>query len=444
LGTVLAVTVGPAIACPPPINTLHERECADGYVALSNPAPGVKEAYDDGLIGPMACSGVPMQRLGHEKCEDGMAGMFPCDNVNLASFIPLSEMGSTWSSDIWGWTDQKTGHEYALIGLGDGTGFIDITKPRHPNYLGKLPTHTISSTWRDLEVVGDHVFIVSEASGHGMQVFDLTRLRHVKKPQTFTEDAHLGGFGQAHTITADPLTNTVFVNGARTGVTICQNGGGGPIMVDVSKPEKPALAGCNGQDGYTHDMQCTVYHGPDAPYQGREICLGSNEDTLTITDVTDRDNPKQISKTSYPTASYVHQGWLTPDHKYFLSDDELDEAQSEVSSTTTYMWDMRDLDHPKVMGEFEHGTQSIDHQLFITGKIATESNYMSGVRFIGTSKLAKGKLAKKGFFDVYPAEDGVDFAGTWANFPFFDSGTVVASGMEEGLFVLRPTGKARG
>jgi choice-of-anchor B domain-containing protein len=150
----------------------------------------------------------------------------------------------------------------------------------------------------------------------------------------------------------------------------------------------------------------------------------------------------QLSRTSYATASYVHQGWLTPNHKYFLSNDELDEADGEVSSTTTYMWDVRDLDHPVPMGGFNHGTQSIDHQLFIKGDIATESNYMSGVRVLGTDKLARGKLSKKGFFDLYPVQDGVDFAGTWANYPFFDSGIVVATGMEEGLFILRPTGKA--
>jgi choice-of-anchor B domain-containing protein len=321
---------------------------------------------------------------------------------------------------------------------------VDITKPRHPVYLGKLPTHSFSSTWRDLEVVDNHVYIVSEATAHGMQVFDLTRLRGVTEPQNWTEDAWLGGFGQAHTITADPVAEVVHINGATQGVTICPGGNGGPIMVDVSNREAPTLAGCNMQDGYTHDMQCVIYHGPDTAYSGREICLGSNEDTLTITDVTNKGNPDQLSRTGYATAAYVHQGWFTENHKYFLSNDELDEAGGEVTSTTTYMWDLRDLDNPVMMGGFKHGTQSIDHQLFIKGDIATESNYMSGVRFLGTKKIAQGTLKKLGFFDLYPVQDGVDFAGTWANYPFFDSGTVIATGMEEGLFILRPTGKARG
>lgn len=452
--TALVAAGAPAIASPSPgaagteaaasapaAAPQHDRVCADGRSDDARLQHGGDATYYDDVLEDPSCAGVPMERIGFKKCTDGEAAMFPCEHVNLGTFIPLSEMQATWANDIWGWTDRKSGKEYALIGLGNGTGFINVTKPRHPQYLGKLPTHTTSSTWRDIEVVNNHAFVVSEADGHGMQVFDLTRLRGVKDPKTFTEDAWLGGFGQAHTLTANDDTNFVYVNGSTQGVTACDNGGGGPIMIDVSNPTKPDVAGCVAMDGYTHDMQCVSYHGPDADHDGREICLGSNEDTLTITDVTNKDNPQQLSRTSYNTASYVHQGWLTPNQRYFLSNDELDEAYGRVPSTTTYMWDLSDLDSPVVMGGFKHGTQAIDHQLFIRDGFAFESNYMSGVRILGTKKLSEGDMQKRGFFDVYPAADAIDFAGTWANYPFFKSGTVVATGMEEGLFVLRPTGK---
>ena len=99
-------------------------------------------------------------------------------------------------NDIWGWTDPLDGKEYALLGRTTGTAFIDITDPNNPVYLGNLPTHTVSSLWRDIKVYTDHAFIVSEASGHGMQVFDLTQLRNVPNPPvTFTADAHYSGFG---------------------------------------------------------------------------------------------------------------------------------------------------------------------------------------------------------------------------------------------------------
>src|SRR5690606_11458023 len=104
-------------------------------------------------------------------------------------------------NDSWGWTDPDTGKEYAVVGLDNGTAFIDISDPVNAVYLGKLPTETEASLWRDIKVYNSHAFIVSEATDHGMQVFDLTRLRNVSNPpQTFDTDGFYGGFGNAHNI----------------------------------------------------------------------------------------------------------------------------------------------------------------------------------------------------------------------------------------------------
>ena len=63
------------------------------------------------------------------------------------------------------------------MGLDDGTAFVDISEAMDPILLGKLPTTTETSDWRDIKVYKNHAYIVSEAAGHGIQVFDLTRLR---------------------------------------------------------------------------------------------------------------------------------------------------------------------------------------------------------------------------------------------------------------------------
>lgn len=55
---------------------------------------------------------------------------------------------------------------------------------------------------------------------------------------------------------------------------------GGLFMLDVSNPAKPVSPGCVNQDGYVHDAQCVVYNGPDAQYQGKDICFNYNEDTV--------------------------------------------------------------------------------------------------------------------------------------------------------------------
>ena len=138
---------------------------------------------------------------GHAKfTSNGVSYEFECDGYDLMSYISLNEMNADSGNDCWGWTDSQTGKEYALMGLDNGTAIVDISIPTAPKYLGKIPTSTQSSSWRDLKVYNDHVFIVSEASDHGMQVFDLRRLRGISNKQIFNPDYVYQGYGQAHNL----------------------------------------------------------------------------------------------------------------------------------------------------------------------------------------------------------------------------------------------------
>jgi choice-of-anchor B domain-containing protein len=402
-----------------------------------------KEAGFDQVAEEVSPGGVPQERMTDIRCEDGMAGIFPCHKIDLASFVPLSEMDSIWSNDVWGWTDPQTGHEYALVSKFEGTAFVDITDPSDPRYLGTLPTEvpgSFGNIWGDLKVHDNHAYIVTESGGHGMQVFDLTRLRGVTTEQEWTADNHVDGFGQAHNIAINEASATAYVVGAWDGVTEpgCEDVHGGPIAYDLSDPANPTLAGCYGGDGYTHDIQCVDYAGPDADYAGREICVASNEDTVTVLDTTDKSDVQMLARAPYDTSAYTHQGWFTEDHAYFLLGDEIDELAGTVESTTTYVWDLTDLDNPVLQGADANGNGSIDHNIFIKDGLAYQSNYTSGLRVNDTYRVDQGRLTERGFFDVYPADDRTGFAGTWGNYPYFESGTVVVTGIEEGLFVLKP------
>jgi len=365
-------------------------------------------------------------------CQGGMAGEYPCQNVDLMAQMPLNAIGGGSGNDIWGWTDPQTSREYALVGRTSGTSFVDVTNPAVPVYLGNLPTATVNSSWRDIEVFNNHAYIVSEASGHGLQVFNLTRLRNVTAPPvTFTADARNTSFGSAHTVTIDPESGFAYVNGSNT----CS---GGPRIFNLATPANPTFAACLSGDGYTHDAQAVVYHGPDTRYQGRQILLASNEDTLTLWDVTSKTSPVQLSRTGYSGRGYTHQGWLTENHQYFLLNDELDE-QNFGHNTRTRVFSMANLTSVALLGFYSGPTPAIDHQLFIKGRFVYESNYTAGLRIIDTTNVANpSTMTQAGFFDVHPANNNRTFNGTWANYPFFASGTVVVNSIERGLFVLRP------
>jgi choice-of-anchor B domain-containing protein len=365
-------------------------------------------------------------------CVNGHAGQYPCKNVDLLSFLPLSAIGGGSGSSIWGWTDPLTDKEYALFGRSSGTAFVDISDPINPVYVGNLPSHTGSSSWRELKSFDNYAFVVSDANGnHGMQIFDLTQLRSVINPPVkFSESARYGGFANAHDLSIDEETGFAFAMGTNT----CS---GGLHMVDVNNPLNPTFAGCFSADGYTHDAQCIVYHGPDVEHDGDEICFASNEDTLTIVDVTNKQSPVMLSRTSYPGVGYTHQGWLTANRKYFALDDELDEVRFG-HDTWTRWFDVSNLEAPTLAGIYKQTTPAIDHNLFITRGLVFEGNYRAGLRIV------KPPQTEVGFFDIYPQDDAPSFNAVWGNYPFFASGNVILSGIEQGLFVVDPKGPAAG
>lgn len=381
------------------------------------------------------------------ECQDGSAAAFECEEVDLVAFVPVRGLGGERGvvvNDLWGWTDPATGKEYAVVGRNNATTFVDLSDPGHPVYLGELPLTegATPNMWRDIKVYADHAFIVADQAGpHGVQVFDLTRLRDVTDPPVvFNADAHYDAIHSAHNIVVNEGTGFAYVVGASGGGETC---GGGLHMIDVREPKNPTFAGCfadansgNAGTGYSHDAQCIRYHGPDPDYQDREICLGANENALSISDVTNKDEPVALSTAEYPNTGYLHQGWVTDDHRYFFMNDEIDELAGNVSRTRTLVWDIADLEDPVLVKEHFGTTGSSDHNLYVQGDYMYQANYVSGLRILDISSPEEPK--EIGFFDTVTAGDDVPgFAGAWSVYPYFESGLIIVSSIREGLFVLR-------
>lgn len=383
--------------------------------------------------------------ISDEPCIAGQAGGFDCNNIHLASFISNDDLDVSnqggFLNDIWGWTDSETGKEYAIVGMTDGTVFVDVSNPFNPVYLGKLPTSAGSNTWRDIKVFSNHAYIVADNAGnHGMQVFDLTLLRNYNgTTETYQETFLYTGFQKAHNIFINEDTGYAYAVGTET----C--GPGGLHVIDINTPTIPAYVGCfadpntgRSGTGYSHDVQCVVYDGPDQDYQGKEICFGSNETAVWIVDVTtkviDTTGANTISLGQYDYG-YTHQGWLTEDKKYFIQNDELDEYYGSVSNTRTLIWNVEDLDNPYIETTYVGPTGSIDHNNYVLGDKVYMSHYTSGLRILDISNI--NSPTEVGYFDVYPPNNSSVFSGTWSNYPFFESGTIVVTSMDEGLFILK-------
>tara|TARA_B100001250_G_scaffold276790_1_gene239279 strand:- start:411 stop:1679 length:1269 start_codon:yes stop_codon:yes gene_type:complete len=373
---------------------------------------------------------------GKSNCENGLAGIYPCNGYDLISRIPIEYFESIEGNDSWGWTDSIDGKEYALMGLDDGTAFVDISDPKSPKFLGKLPSSTVKSSWRDIKVYKDYAFIVSEAPGHGLQVFDLKKLRIDNTEQVFESNFNLNSFGNAHNIAINEDSGFAYILGSKLF-------DGGPAFIDINSPLNPSIVGGYSFSSYTHDAQVVNYIGPDIRFKEKEILFGSNSiggenNQIIILDVTDKKNPKLISSIEYSNAGYTHQGWLSDDHKYFFLGDELDEINIG-HRTKTRVFDIQNLENPIIHDTYYGQTASIDHNLYVKGSKIYLANYTSGMRVVNINNINDKDFKEEGFFDTYPSDNSTNYFGAWNVYPFFSSGLILISDINSGLFIVKPS-----
>ncbi|KAI9089651.1 hypothetical protein DFS34DRAFT_654462 [Phlyctochytrium arcticum] len=463
LSTLLMATLAFAAPPTPPTSDLHctgPCQQGDDNSLMKNVRLHKEAAWEDctgdSLVcqyhGPLSMSGTGSNlaaakvfpRSGPAKCVNGKAGEYPCKDVDLLSFTPNAELGSKGNgNDIWGWVDPESQKEIAIVGNTDGSTFVDVTDPANPLIYGRLPSNVNQQvSWRDMKVYKDHVYISADdnQNKHGIQVFDLRTLRTLtpvkpgQTPPTLTALKTYREVGSTHNVVINEDSGFAYFVGSKT----CR---GGLHMTDIRDPANPKFVGCADTDGYTHDAQVVNYKGPDSRYKGAEIAMASNEDTLTVWDVSNKSNVTQVSRTTYKGAAYTHQGWFTEDQAYFLVDDELDEKNAKAGSkqTKTYIWDVRDLKKPVHIGTYSAAVESIDHNLYVKGNYAYLANYGSGLRILDITNVAKAELKEHAFFDVTPERNVAEFEGSWSNYPYFPSGNVIVQSIERGFFVVRPT-----
>ncbi|KAH7322678.1 hypothetical protein B0I35DRAFT_350669 [Stachybotrys elegans] len=426
-------------------------------------------------------------RLGYTKCVNGVAAAEPgnprltfrCKNMDLYDFINHATLGSSnglpegnapdgsqflTGSGSWGWTDPESGREFIADGMYDGTALLEILPEGRMVQLGFLPCPVpigSRALWKEIRAYKNYMLIGSELGGHGIQIFDMTKLLdidHALAPVIFDARADLTGHitqlteGSSHNVVVNEEAGYIAAVGSRPVNRECF---GGPIFFDIKDPANPVRLGCNGNDRYTHDAECLIYRGPDERYLGRDICYGYNEDSLTIYDVTDKANSTIISITSYEGASYTHQGAvLDPNWQQFLvMDDEIDELDAAGPAAdkypVTYIWDISDLEAPKQTGLYKGTVRATDHNQYVRGDLIVQSNYMAGVRIYDVSSIPEdptgNSVCEIAYFDIYPEDDSeegggiADMYGTWSSYHFEGSGYTFINTIERGAYLVKMT-----
>lgn len=96
---------------------------------------------------------------------------------------------------------------------------------------------------------------------------------------------------------------------------------------------------------------------------------------------------------------------------------------------------------------FDSAGTVIDHNQYVYGKYAYQSNYGAGISVLDVSSIPSdptGRGVKEvASFDVYPNDDEfegggtVAFVGTWSSFAGYPSGFILINTIERGAWVVK-------
>lgn len=355
------------------------------------------------------------------------------EHVDSVAFLSASSMFAEHVNDIGHWLDEETLESYLLVGCDNGTAFVKMLPGGQPMYMGKLPTTTVVSLWRDIKVLNDHAYVVSEAPAHGMQVFDLTALREwhpLDGIQEWTPDTVIAAPGSAHNLAVLPAANMVIQLGSNSF-------GGGAVLFDASDPGAPVLAGGASEQGYLHDGHALRYEGPDEEHHGKDLLFVAAGARLSILDITDPSDVMLIGESAYPQSVYSHQVWVSETQDHAFLGDELDESQLGAG-TKTIVFNLTDLDAPVVHEVYESEELATDHNQYGHGEWLFQSNYSAGLRMLSNAWPTVPTLTERGHFDPLPEEEGAGFQGAWSHVILPHEGLVAFTSIAQGLWVVRP------
>jgi choice-of-anchor B domain-containing protein len=316
-------------------------------------------------------------------------------------------------NDIWGYTD-ASGNEYALVGTQTGLAIVDVTDP---NAIDSL--HFVAgpnNTWRDVHTWSHYAYMVTESSSSGgLLIIDLAGL-----PSTITTYYTAMGFGyySAHTLYIDDSTGIGYLFGAKS-----SGQGNATFFIDIAaNPTNPTYLG-KYSTAYVHDG----YVRNDTMWTA-EVYAGR----FSVVNVSNKSNPVVMASQTTPYA-FTHTVWLSDNSNYLFVTDEKN-AAPVVAYDVSDILDIKELDRYRTKPISD--SLIVAHNDYVRGDFLVSSYYTAGITIADISR--PHNIIEVGNYDTSPLTGG-GYNGCWGVYPYFNSGTILATDRQEGLFVLSPT-----
>lgn len=389
-------------------------------------------------------------------CENGRAGSYSCNNVDLVAHVPLPS--STSGNDIWGHVDLNSGIEYAIMGFSDGIRVYSLADPTNPTLVGHVAG--TNTTWRDIKVLQyydetlnayqAYAYVTAEANT-GVQIINLNNL-----PTSVSLAGTNFTVNSAH---------NVYINGVDYSLNLPLNDqtakmqivgsnkyGGSFTTYDLSTPNNPSKRfdiGSSSRANYTHDATSMTINDTratrDCVNANNGVCdvfIDFNEDEIRIWDATQAANTERLGQVGYndvdSSSQYIHSGWWHENKRYVYVHDEWDENRGGLN-TTVRILDLADLTQPTIVGKWTSNNRTIDHNGFVKGNRYFMSNYERGLTILDISDPINPQ--EVGYFDTFPSSDNPSFNGAWGTYPYLPSGNILISDINSGLYIVKDTSR---
>lgn len=335
-------------------------------------------------------------------------------NLNYRALLPYTHAGNEEMSSLWGYS--VSGHDYVIAGTSAGTSVVDITDPNNPNEILWVPGPF--TYWREVKVWGTRAYIVNEESG-GLQIINLTAL-----PAGTLSAANVsywtGGLYQGNTINLS-TAHTISVDENGIGYLFGYNGNGGALMLNLTaNPTNPPIVG-----------RYTGYYIHDGFVRGDTLWAAHiNNGFFSVINVANKTNPVVLAQQN-TSSNFSHNIWVTANGHYAFTTDE-------VSGSYIDAYDVSDLTDIKRVGQFRRTATGIQHNVhLVQEQFAVIAAYRDGVTVLDISHPER--MIEVGNYDTAPTLSGNGFNGCWGVYPYFSSGKMAATDIEEGLYVFAPT-----
>ena len=316
-------------------------------------------------------------------------------------------------ANIGGYVD-TLGNEYALVGWSSGLDIVDVTDPANP--IVKQTISGSTSNWREVKTWSHYAYVTTEGGSNGLQIIDLSNLPGIVISKYWKGSGAIANqLNKTHALHIDN-NGFLFLYGNNSGNLFS----GSAIIATLADPWNPLYLG-HATGPYMHDG----YAFGDTLW-----ACNINAGYFSVWDVSNKANPVLLQTQQTP-GTFTHNSWLNDEHTVLFTTDE-------VSGSYLTAYDITNLANITELSRIQltPGSGSIVHNTHTLNNFEIVSWYKDGIAIIDVSR--PDNMIVTGWYDTYAQGAGDGFNGCWGVYPYLPSGNIVASDIDNGLFVLTP------